>query len=63
MKTYTKLFIAAVILFFLPTGGLTQLIALFCFAAGMILLICKGVTEITGKNNSPNKDKTPPWEG
>ena len=64
MKMYIKLFIAAVILFMLPTGGLTQLIAFLCVAAGIIILIYQGITEVTNKSNTPKKKKnsTPPWE-
>ena len=54
MKIYTKLFIAAVILFILP-GGLTQLLALLCFIAGLILLIVQNITEIKNKNKTPNQ--------
>ena len=63
MKTYTKLFIAGIILFIVPLV-ITKLLSMFCFAAGFILLICKGITEITNKNNAPHRDKsnTPPWE-
>ena len=55
MKTYTKLFIAAVILFFLPTGGLTQLIALICFVVGIISLTNEK-TESRSNGTAPRPD-------
>ena len=63
MKMHTKLFIAGAILLIIP-GGLTALFGFLCIIGGFILLITKGITEITNKNNTPNNSKsnTPPWE-
>lgn len=61
MKMYTKLFIAGIIFLFLPIR-ITTLFSLFCFAGGFILLICKGITEITNKDKAPKQNYTYTYE-
>lgn len=63
MKMSTKLFIAAVILFVLPSP-LTALLSFLCVVAGLALLFFQGIMEIINKNKTPKKgkDTTPPWE-
>lgn len=66
MKTSTKLFIAAIILFFMP--GFFSFIGFLCFVTGLILLIIQSINNHANGTSSgtstqkKDKDTAPPWE-